>query len=87
MTTCRYCGLLDASVAAHERAIGLEPKLKTSIIHTWAFQGAHDRVATFRPQEFPYLVPLAMPSSDAKPRRWRRCGRSSRKFRRAYATW
>jgi DNA-binding winged helix-turn-helix (wHTH) protein/tetratricopeptide (TPR) repeat protein len=60
VTTCRYCGLLDASVAAHERAIGLEPKLKTSIIHTWAFQGAHDRIATLKPADFPYLVPLSM---------------------------
>ncbi|HET9762029.1 MAG TPA: winged helix-turn-helix domain-containing protein [Casimicrobiaceae bacterium] len=60
VTTCRYCGLLNASVAAHERAIGLEPKLKTSLIHTWAFLGAHDRIATFRPAEFPYLVPLSM---------------------------
>ena len=60
VTTCRYCGLLDASVAAHERAISLEPKLKTSIIHTWAFQGAHDRVVTFKAAEFPYLVALSM---------------------------
>src|SRR5262245_47012926 len=60
VTTCRYCGLLDASVAAHQRAIGLEPKLKTSIIHTYAFQGDHDRVATFKTAEFPYLVPLSL---------------------------
>jgi tetratricopeptide (TPR) repeat protein len=60
MTTCRYCGLLDASVAAYERAVSLEPKLKTSIIHTWAFQGAHERVVTFKPAEFPYLVALSM---------------------------
>ena len=60
VTTCRYCGLLEASVAAHERAIGLEPKLKTSIIHTWAFQGAHDRIVTLKAAEFPYLVPLSM---------------------------
>ena len=60
VTTCRYCGLLDASVAAHQRAIGLEPKLRTSIIHTWAFQGEHDRIVTFKPAEFPYLVPLSM---------------------------
>jgi len=60
VTTCRYCGLLDASVAAHERAVDLEPKLKTSIIHTWAFQSAHDRVVTYKPAEFPYLVALSM---------------------------
>ena len=28
---CRYCGLLDASVAAHESAIGLDPGIRTSI--------------------------------------------------------
>lgn len=60
VTTCRYCGLLEASVAAHERATGLEPKIKTSIIHTWAFLGAHDRILTFKAAEFPYLVPLSM---------------------------
>ena len=28
---CRYCGLLDASVAAHESAIALDPGMRTSI--------------------------------------------------------
>lgn len=28
---CRYCGLLDASVAAHESAIALDPGIRTSI--------------------------------------------------------
>ena len=60
VTTCRYCGLLDASVAAHERAVGLEPKLRTSIGHTWYFQGDHARVAAMKPGEFPYIVPLSM---------------------------
>src|SRR4030095_11505294 len=35
VSACRYCGLLDASVAAHERAVGLEPKIRTSVGHTW----------------------------------------------------
>jgi TolB-like protein len=60
VTTCRYCGLLDASAAAHERAVSLEPKLRTSVVHTWAFQGAHDRVISFKPAEFPYLVALSL---------------------------
>jgi TolB-like protein len=67
VTTCRYCGLLEASVAAHERAIGLEPKLKTSIIHTWAFLGAHDRIITFKAGEFPYLVPLSLDELGRRP--------------------
>jgi TolB-like protein len=28
---CRYCGLLDASVAAHESAVALDPGIRTSI--------------------------------------------------------
>ncbi len=43
--TCRYCGLLDASSAAHERARRLDPKIATSIVHTWFAKGDHQRVA------------------------------------------
>jgi len=60
VTTCRYCGLLDASVAAHERALALEPKLRTSVAHTWYFQRDFTRVVTIKPIEFPYIVPLSM---------------------------
>jgi TolB-like protein len=31
---CRYCGLLDASVAAHESAVALDPGIRTSIALT-----------------------------------------------------
>jgi TolB-like protein/predicted Ser/Thr protein kinase len=31
----RYCGLLDASIAAHEHAVRLDPHVKTSVLHTW----------------------------------------------------
>jgi eukaryotic-like serine/threonine-protein kinase len=35
--TCRYCGLLDESVAAHERARRLDPTVRTSVAQTyWA---------------------------------------------------
>lgn len=34
---CRYCGLLDESVATHERARRLDPTVRTSVAHTyWA---------------------------------------------------
>jgi eukaryotic-like serine/threonine-protein kinase len=32
---CRYCGQLDASVAAHERAFRLDRELPTSVSHTY----------------------------------------------------
>jgi DNA-binding winged helix-turn-helix (wHTH) protein/tetratricopeptide (TPR) repeat protein len=60
VTTCRYCGLLDASVAAHERAIALEPKIKTSAPHTWFVQADHARVATIKVADYPYIVPLSL---------------------------
>lgn len=34
---CRYCGLLDASVAAHERARELDPNVKTSVTYTFRY--------------------------------------------------
>jgi serine/threonine protein kinase len=40
---CRYCGLLDASVAAHHAAIRLDPTVATSILHTYYHQGAFEQ--------------------------------------------
>jgi TolB-like protein len=39
VSACRYCGLLDASVAADKRARQLEPRVRTSIVHTWFLLG------------------------------------------------
>src|SRR5690348_18203579 len=44
VTTCRYCGLLDASIAAHERARRLDPRINTSVMHTWGMQGDYERL-------------------------------------------
>jgi hypothetical protein len=32
---CRYCGLLEASAAAHELAVRLDPHIRTSVGHTY----------------------------------------------------
>jgi DNA-binding winged helix-turn-helix (wHTH) protein/tetratricopeptide (TPR) repeat protein len=60
VSACRYCGLLDASVAAHKRAIELDPRIRTSVPHTWFMQADHARLATVKIEEFPYIVPLAL---------------------------
>jgi len=60
VSTCRYCGLLDASVAAHKRAIELDPRIRTSVPHTWFVQADHESLASVRIEEFPYIVPLAL---------------------------
>ena len=41
---CRYCGLLEASVAAHLLAIRLDPKIGTSVLHTWFLLRQYERV-------------------------------------------
>jgi serine/threonine protein kinase/tetratricopeptide (TPR) repeat protein len=41
--TCRYCGLLEASIAAHERARRLDPRIQTGVSHTYWLLGEHER--------------------------------------------
>lgn len=41
---CRFCGLLEASVAAHDLARELDPTLATSAYQAWWQLGDHDRV-------------------------------------------
>jgi DNA-binding winged helix-turn-helix (wHTH) protein len=40
----RFCGLLEESIAAHERAIALDPTVNTSVAHTYFLQGEYERV-------------------------------------------
>ncbi len=57
---CRYCGLLDASVAAHEHARRLDPHVKTSVINTYFQQGDCERVLACDDRGAPYLDALAL---------------------------
>ena len=41
---CRYVGLLDASVAAHEEARRLDPNIQTSVLNTYAALGDYERI-------------------------------------------
>jgi eukaryotic-like serine/threonine-protein kinase len=56
---CRYCGLLDASVAAHREARRLDPKVPTSVSNTLFLLGAHTRVLGEDTGD-PYLKSLAL---------------------------
>jgi DNA-binding winged helix-turn-helix (wHTH) protein/tetratricopeptide (TPR) repeat protein len=56
----RYCGLLEESAAAYERAVALEPKIRTSVVHTWFLQRDHARVGATRIEDNPYIVALAL---------------------------
>ena len=39
VTACRYSGLLDASIAAHRRAIEIEPLIATSVVQSYWMSG------------------------------------------------
>src|SRR5262252_6722185 len=56
----RYCGLLEASAAAYARAVGLEPAIRTSIVHTWFLQRDHKRVASTKLEDNPYIVAMSL---------------------------
>lgn len=62
----RYCGLLEASVGAHRCAIALEPKIRTSVPHTWFLQRDYGRVAKLRIEDYPYIVGVAMAEEGRK---------------------
>ncbi len=40
---CRFCGLLDSSLASHERARKLDPQIASSVSHTHYQMGDYDR--------------------------------------------
>ena len=57
---CRYCGLLEASLAAHEHAQRLDPKIPTSVMNTYWHLGEYERVAAHSEFErIPVLVGMA----------------------------
>ena len=60
VTTCRYCGLLEASLAADAQARRLESRIRTSVPHTWFLQRDHERVARNTLHENPYIVALSL---------------------------
>ena len=46
--------------------MALEPKLRTSVAHTWFLQADHARVATLKAAEYPYIVPLSLAEAGRK---------------------
>jgi hypothetical protein len=86
VSTCRYCGLLAASDAAHARARELEPSIATSVPHTWFMQGDHARVTTVKLTEFPYIVSLSLAELGRGAEALQRCASWSPGCPRAGAT-
>jgi len=57
---CRYCGLLEESVEAHEQARRLDPAIATSVLHTKFMMGDYESALKFSQQDYGYGMPLAL---------------------------
>jgi tetratricopeptide (TPR) repeat protein len=57
---CRYCGLLQASIAAFEKGHRLDPSIRTSVSHSYWYAGQIDRaVETDIASDVPFMKVLA----------------------------
>jgi serine/threonine protein kinase/tetratricopeptide (TPR) repeat protein len=57
---CRYTGLLDASVAAFQRARRLDPSMRTSIAHTFFWRGEFERAIEFDVDDPAYVSVVSL---------------------------
>jgi tetratricopeptide (TPR) repeat protein len=60
VSSCRYCGLLEASLAADAQSRRLDSRIRTSVPHTWFLQRDHARVARGHLRDNPYIVALSL---------------------------
>ena len=57
---CRYCGLLDAAVAAYEHAYRLDPQVRTSVAHAYLALGEYEHMIRTNCEEPPVLNAYAL---------------------------
>jgi len=63
---CRYCGLLDASVAAYERARRLDPGVVTSVAQTFLLLGEWERAIETDRSDPPFSTARALLELDRR---------------------
>ena len=57
---CRYCGLLDESIAAYERARRIDAGIRTSVAHAYMMRGDYDRAIAVDLDNPPFMTILAL---------------------------
>jgi non-specific serine/threonine protein kinase len=57
---CRYVGLLDASVAAYQRALRLDPSIRTSVAHAYYMSGEFSKAIEMDVDQPPYVTILSL---------------------------
>jgi TolB-like protein len=63
---CRYCGLLDASLAADRHAKRLDPGMRTSVAHTFFMNADFDRAIDADRDDPPYVTFHALLSTGRR---------------------
>jgi TolB-like protein len=61
--TCRFCGLLEASVAADRRARHLDPGVRTSVHYTYELLGEWDRAIEYDDEDMKYVTRVCLLAS------------------------
>jgi TolB-like protein/tetratricopeptide (TPR) repeat protein len=56
---CRYVGLLDASIAAYQRATRLDPGITTSVVHSFFMAGQYQRAIEVDVDPIPYVSTIS----------------------------
>jgi TolB-like protein len=64
VTVTRYCGLLDASVVAHEQARRLDPTARTSVSYTHLLLGEYQKALETDVDVFPFMPVYALLFQD-----------------------
>jgi eukaryotic-like serine/threonine-protein kinase len=59
---CRYVGLLDASIAAYQRARRLDPAIRTTVAHSYFMRGDYEKAMELDRDEPRYLTAIALVS-------------------------
>jgi serine/threonine-protein kinase len=75
---CRYCGLLDESVAAHERAKRLDPNVQTSVINTFWMKADYEKALDEQLTGTSYVLGLTLATIGKDDEAIRYLGSSTR---------
>ena len=59
VTTCRYCGLLDESLAAYEQVCRLDPATRTSVAYTYYVRGDFARAIETDNASMPFATAIS----------------------------
>ncbi|HYL38780.1 MAG TPA: protein kinase [Bryobacteraceae bacterium] len=57
---CRYCGLLEASLAAHRQARRLDPRIPTTVVQTYFFLGDYQSALDASTSDFGYAIAASL---------------------------